>query len=128
MGVRRVALGGDILGSRRNPRSITATITTKAPAPTTTRPYITPTTKPTATAAATATATNYWYLQHAKTRRPPTISSGRSKLTSRVGQKGGGILVLTARKTRRPPTIGRGRLKKKNIVATTTAFAAMAIA
>ena len=89
MGVRRVALGGDILGSRRNPRSITATITTKAPAPATTRPYITPTTKPTATAAATATATNYWYLQHAKTRRPPTISSGRSKLTSRVGQKGG---------------------------------------
>ena len=94
MGVRRVALGGDILGSRRNPRSITATITTKAPAPATTRPYITPTTKPTATAAATATATNYWYLQHAKTRRPPTISSGRSKLTSRVGQKGGGILYI----------------------------------
>ena len=88
-GVRRVALGGDILGSRRNPRSITTTITTQAPAPATTRPYITPTTKPTATAAATATATNYWYLQHAKTRRPPTISSGRSKLTSRVGQKGG---------------------------------------
>ena len=89
MGVRRVALGGDILGSRRNPRTITTTITTTAPAPATTRPYITPTTKPTATAAATATATNYWYLQHAKTRRPPTISNGRSKLTSRVGQKGG---------------------------------------
>ena len=59
MGVRRVALGGDILGSRRNPRTITTTITTEAPAPATTRPYITPTTKPTATAAATATATNY---------------------------------------------------------------------
>ena len=93
MGVRRVALGGDILGSRRNPRTITTTITTTAPAPATTRPYITPTTKPTATAAATATATNYWYLQHAKTRRPPTISSGRSNLTSRVGQKGGGDTV-----------------------------------
>ena len=38
---------------------------------------------------------------------------GRSNLTSRVGQKGGGILVFTARKTRRPPTIGRGRLKEK---------------
>ena len=94
MGVRRVALGGDILGSRRNPRSITTTITTKAPAPTTTRPYITPTTKPTATAAATTTAANYWYLQHAKTIRPPTISNGRSNLTSRVGQKGGGILYI----------------------------------
>ena len=97
MGVRRVALGGDILGSRRNPRTITTTITTTAPAPATTRPYITPTTKPTATAAATATATNYWYLQHAKTRRPPTISSGRSNLTSRVGQNGGGGILYIGR-------------------------------
>ena len=40
MGVRRVALGGDILGSRRNPRSITATITTAAPAPATTKPTL----------------------------------------------------------------------------------------
>ena len=85
----RIFLGGDILGSRKNPRSITTAITTEAPAPATHRTYTTPTIKPTATAAATATATNYWYLQHAKTRRPPTISSGRSKLTSRVGQKGG---------------------------------------
>ena len=40
MGVRRVALGGDILGSRRNPRTITTTITTEAPAPATTRPTL----------------------------------------------------------------------------------------
>ena len=40
MGVRRVALGGDILGSRRNPRTITTTITTTAPAPATTRPTL----------------------------------------------------------------------------------------
>ena len=33
---------------------------------------------------------------------------GRSNLISRAGQKGGGILVFTARKTRRPPTIGSG--------------------
>ena len=40
MGVLRVALGGDILGSRRNPRRITTTITTEAPAPATTRPTL----------------------------------------------------------------------------------------
>ena len=62
MGVRRVALGGDILGSRRNPRTITTAITTEAPAPTTNRTYTTTTIKPTATAAATATATNYCTL------------------------------------------------------------------
>ena len=56
----RIFLGGDILGSRKNPRSITTAIATEAPAPATNRTYTTPTIKPTATAA--ATATNYCTL------------------------------------------------------------------